>query len=111
MESAMTLLRRLMIWSVPAVLVAALAWSLMPRGGTSTLGAPAMPPVPAVHPAADAPTGQAAAPPSADTLATGEIRAGNLVSRDASGHKRWQIVADDLSLARNGTQVHLRNVH
>lgn len=83
-------------------------------GGSAVGAAP-----PPAHPAADAPHGQATPPaapatgagPSADTLATGEIRAGNLVSRDAAGHKRWQIVADDLSLARNGTQVHLRNVH
>jgi len=117
----MTVLRRIMIWSVPAVLVAALAWSLMPRGGTSSAGLPSAPAPTAERAPVASPHGQAAppqtastaagTPPSADTLATGEIRAGNLVSRDASGRKRWQIVADDLSLARNGTQVHLKNVH
>jgi LPS export ABC transporter protein LptC len=105
--------RRIVIWSVPVLLVAALGWSLMPRSGTSTVGPPA-PPASAHHAGTaqgqTTPASQGAAPP-ADRLATGEIKSGNLVSTDAAGHKRWQIAADDLSLAADGTRVHLQNVH
>jgi len=115
----MALLRRIMMWMVPAALVAALVWSLLPRGGTSTASSQAAPAPAGQHAPRNAPGGRAAASaptartadPSAASLATGEIRAGNLVSTDASGRKRWQIVADDLSLDRDGTRVHLRNVH
>ena len=112
----MTAVRRIVIWSVPALLLAALAWSLAPRSGTSTLVAPPTPQASNAHDPAGASQGDGAAraprgtAPAGDALTGGEIKAGNLVSTDAAGHKRWQIVADDVALARDGTRVRLQNV-
>jgi len=111
------LLRRIMFWMVPAVLVAALAWSLLPRGGAQPTR-PSRPPVVTTGPRpADTPRGQAPSAGQGEQTApaslgpTGEIRAGTLVDTDAAGRKRWQITADTVSLTRGGQTVRLRRVH
>jgi LPS export ABC transporter protein LptC len=115
-----TRLRRAVLWAVPMLLLAGLAWSLVPWGGGPSGTAPQSPAsAPPAHPdqprtsqAAPAPAsgapGRSAAGPGA---AQGEIRAGHLVETDASGHRRWQITADDVALRDGGQVVQLRNVH
>jgi LPS export ABC transporter protein LptC len=119
----MMMARRVMLWAIPIVLLAALAWSLMPRGGTPPDSAP-RPPAIATPPhqgsPAQTPDASGAQPPattdSRDAQAgkgipNGEIRSGHLVDTDASGRRRWQITADDVALAEGGQVMHLRNVH
>jgi LPS export ABC transporter protein LptC len=116
----MIMVRRVMLWAIPVVLVAALAWSLLPRGGTTPDAAVPRPPAGAsashqdgasgVQPGGQ-PAAGAAAQPAERGIPNGEIRSGHLVETDASGHRRWQITADDVALADGGQVVHLRNVH
>ncbi len=127
----MALWRRIMLWAIPGVLLAALAWSLIPHAGP-----PAAPTAagradgeagrrtpPAATPD-DRPSGgeahqpggappAGAQPPAASPQAgapSGEIRAGTLVGTDDAGRRRWQIVADDVLLAQGRQMVLLRNV-
>ncbi|HLJ60967.1 MAG TPA: LPS export ABC transporter periplasmic protein LptC [bacterium] len=122
-RSAVLMARRVMLWAIPIVLVAALAWSLMPRGGPQPNTAP-RPPAAATPPqqggTAQTPVSSGAqAPAAADSRAAqagkgipnGEMRSGHLVDTDASGRRRWQITADDIALAEGGQVMHLRNVH
>lgn len=119
----MMIARRVMLWAIPIVLVAALAWSLVPRGGTPP-DTVARPPAVATPPhqgsAARTPDSSGAQPPAAADsgdaqtgkgIPSGEIRSGHLVDTDASGRRRWQITADDVALAEGGQVMHLRNVH
>ncbi len=115
-----TRLRRAVLWAVPMLLLAGLAWSLMPWGGVPSGTAP-RPPASALPAHSNQPrTSQTAtAPPpggpgrsaAGPRAAQGEIRAGHLVDTDAAGHRRWQITADDVALRDGGQVVQLRNVH
>lgn len=131
-------LRRLALWAIPVVLVAALVWSALPRGGGEPVTPPKLPPAPAES-SASPPTaggsGQAggasgtetarprggtgspsAGTPSAEAqrpaagMASGEIKAGNLVGTDDKGHMRWQILADDMTLQQAQQTVALKHV-
>jgi LPS export ABC transporter protein LptC len=133
-------LRRAALWAVPGVLVAALVWSFMPRGGDEQVTPPALPALrggqvrstPAAAPDTTPGSGDAPAAPRgtstsgsdaaaltspqaparglAGGVAAGEIKLGDLVGTDAKGHMRWQIVADDMILQQAGQLVELTNV-
>lgn len=127
-----THLRRAVLWAIPIVLVAALVWSALPRGGEPVMppqlpaagqaGSPqrsSVPPSGADTPdAPDAAAGAAASDATAATsthrpttrLASGEIKLGNLVGTDDQGHMRWQILADDMTLGASQQTVVLKNV-
>ncbi|HXX37647.1 MAG TPA: LPS export ABC transporter periplasmic protein LptC [bacterium] len=124
----MTLLRRGTLWAIPIVLLAALAWSVLPWGGTRPDTTPRPPSVtsPRTDGSASPDDGAPAQrsdgtrrPVNADQgvgsasqgIPNGEIRSGHLVDTDAAGRRRWQITADDVALAQEGRVVHLRNVH
>jgi len=107
-----THLRRAALWAIPAVLVAALVWSALPRGG-----APVTPPkLPAATggqpPASSAPPASATTSPQRPSsgVASGEIKLGNLVGTDEQGHMRWQILADDMMLRQAQQTVALTHV-
>jgi LPS export ABC transporter protein LptC len=132
-------LRRAMLWAVPAALVAALIWSVLPRGGGEPVTPPALPAPPQGGTAQPAAPGAARGgtppgapretPPSAATpagtparspagtpqrpssgVASGEIKLGNLVGTDDQGHMRWQILADDMMLQQSQQTVALTRV-
>lgn len=110
-------LRRVALWAVPVVLVAALAWSMLPRGGGEPVTPPKLP-RPADSPgsaAAPGGAGRPAAPSSTQSssagVASGEIKLGKLVGTDDKGHMRWQILADDMTLQQAQRTVALKNVH
>ncbi len=131
----MTLWRRLMLWGIPAVLLATLAWSLVPHAGPQAAPpAPAGPRAaqPAAARAGDAQVGgpeevvpvegaakratatrpePLAATPVQKTMASGEIHLGTLVGSDEAGRPQWQIKADDVLLGQGQQMVLLRNVH
>lgn len=88
--------RRITYWAIPGVLLAALAWSLIPHGGGGSAPSPAPPPETPGAPHGPAPSG--------------EIRAGTFVGTDDAGHTRWQISADNVLLAQGRKAVLLRNV-
>jgi len=107
-----THLRRAALWAIPAVLVAALVWSALPRGGE-----PVTPPkLPAATggqpPASSAPPASATTSPQRPSsgVASGEIKLGNLVGTDEQGHMRWQILADDMMLRQAQQTVALTHV-
>ena len=133
-----THLRRAALWAIPIVLVAALIWSALPRGGGEQVTPPNLPPPPGgpaastatgsapdqtgspqgteasgTAAAADAPAGAAATGtphrPSGG-VASGEIKLGNLVGTDDQGRTRWQILADDMTLGEAQQTVALKNV-
>ena len=121
-------LRRVGLWAIPVMLVAALVWSVLPRGGGEPVAPPTLPPAPAdagtssprssgspdaaTTPAA---AGGASAPGAAAqrpgaAVASGEIKLGNLVGTDDKGHMRWQILADDMMLQQAQQTVALKRV-
>ncbi len=126
----MILWRRTLLWAIPGVLLAALGWTLVPHGGPpSTVTPPGRADEagrtnpPAGTPDAGASAGgtshagstpPAAGAPDAGTppvgMPSGEIRLGTLVGSDDAGHKRWQILADDVLLVQGRQMVILKNV-
>ena len=120
-----THLRRAALWAIPAVLVAALIWSALPRGGEQVTP-PKLPTAPGTPPASSsagprqpapsgAGAGAAASAPAAPQrpssgVASGEIKLGNLVGTDEQGHMRWQILADDMMLRQAQQTVDLTHV-
>jgi LPS export ABC transporter protein LptC len=101
--------RRIMFWAIPGVLLAALAWSLIPHGGHRQAqdGPPPGGSASGRPPAAGS---QTPATPAHRAVPGGEIQAGTLVGTDEAGRKRWQIAADDVLLVQGGNEVLLRNV-
>jgi LPS export ABC transporter protein LptC len=117
---SMANLRRIALWTIPVVLVMAVIWSALPHGGGEQAAPPALPPAMpnngAAQPAAPAPSPSSAAAPSgavgvtpSASVASGEIKLGNLVGTDDHGRTRWQILADDMVL-RSQQTVALTNV-
>ena len=93
-SAPMILVRRIVLWGIPGVLIIALAWSLLSRGGG---------PREATHPSPPRDTGSA--PAASDTATpSGMIRLGDLVGRDDRGRTRWRIAAAGVTL-EEGTQV------
>jgi LPS export ABC transporter protein LptC len=135
-----THLRRVALWAIPVVLVAALVWSGLPRGGGEPVTPPALPapaaPSASSPGAAGAPAGSSQAPPAdaagvpsgarplsaagpaaagtaqrpSSGVASGEIKLGNLVGTDDQGRVRWRILADDMMLRQAQQTVALRSV-
>lgn len=133
-------LRRVALWAVPVGLVAALVWSMLPRGGGEPVTPPRLPPAADSAASSSQPAGAAArsgqagatppagspgattsggagtseaassAPPSGAGVASGEIKRGNLVGTDDKGHMRWRILADDMTLQEAQRTVALKNV-
>ncbi len=93
--------RRIMVWAIPGVLLAALAWSLIPHGG---------PVGPASRGEGPARSSGSGAPVAPRPLPSGEIQSGALVDTDEAGHKRWEIAADDVVLLQGREVVRLKNV-
>jgi LPS export ABC transporter protein LptC len=115
-------LRRVALWAIPVLLVAAVVWSALPHGGEQVTP-PALPAAPGGVTSAAAAGGSppgganAAAPSSGGTPrrpsaggASGEIKLGNLVGTDEEGHTRWRILADDMTLQQARQTVALKNV-
>ncbi len=99
-SAALVLVRRIILWGIPGVLLAALAWSLLPHGGGPREGSQPspVPGVPSVPPSPAAPT------PS------GAIRLGNLVGTDDRGRTRWRITAAAVTLEEGMQVVLLRGI-
>jgi LPS export ABC transporter protein LptC len=112
--------RRIALWAVPIALVAALVWSVLaPRTPPERSPGPAPPPAAQEEPggAPPSPSPDAARPPGSESprgsggvAPYGEIHLGDLVGTDPSGHKRWQITADQVTLAQGRQVVLLRGV-
>ena len=96
------LMRRILSWGVSGMLIAALAWSVLPRGGTPK----------AVRPSAG--IGQedasSASPAPESGTPSGTIRLGNLVGTDDRGRTRWKIAAADVTLEEGTRVVLLRGI-
>jgi len=92
-------LRRVLLWTVPGVLVAALAWSLLPRARPPerTL----RPPPAATQTDTPSPDGPGRTSAPGEGAPYGVIRLGDLTGTDDSGRKRWRIVADQVTLVRS----------
>jgi LPS export ABC transporter protein LptC len=111
-------LRRAALWAIPAVLVAALIWSALPRGGGEQVTPPKFPAAPQTEPSrppsarggASGPTATATPQRPSSGVASGEIKLGNLVGTDEQGHMRWQILADDMMLGQAQQTVALKHV-
>ncbi len=100
------IVRRIMLWAGPAALVAALLWSLLPHGE---------PP----HSKPRSPTSSRDAAPLSETTRQsapgavapyGVISLGDLVGTDETGHKRWRITAERVTLAQGKQVVLLQGV-
>ena len=96
-------MRRILFWGVPGVLIAALAWSVLPRGGT---------PKEAARPSTGISQKDASSVPPAPESGTpsGTIRLGNLVGIDDRGRTRWKIAAADVTLEEGTRVVLLRGI-
>src|SRR5579864_3136119 len=127
-------LRRAALWAIPVVLVAALVWSALPRGGGESVTPPVLPAPVAPSAASSRAAGAAAAgsaqgrgaaggdsqatpaaasgtaPRPSSGVASGEIKLGNLVGTDAQGRVRWRVLADDMILRQAQQTVALKNV-
>lgn len=92
-------LRRVLLWTIPGVLLAALAWSLLPRATPPerTL----RPPLAATQTDTRPPEGQGTTSAQGGEAPYGVIRLGDLTGTDDSGRKRWRIVADQVTLVRS----------
>ncbi|HEX4835836.1 MAG TPA: LPS export ABC transporter periplasmic protein LptC [bacterium] len=96
------LMRRILFWGVPGVLIAALAWSVLPRGGT---------PKEAARPSAGMGQDASSVPPAPESgTPYGTIQAGNLVGTDDRGRTRWKIAATHVSLEEGTRVVLLRGI-
>jgi len=111
-QTAWAVVRKFLLWAVPAALVAALVWTFLPHGGT-----PPSPQAPSTHTAASprqspADAGSEAAAPAQESRVEpyAKIRQGDLEGTDPEGGKRWRIVADDVTVVQNRQVVLLRNV-
>lgn len=116
--------RRVMLWGIPAVLVAALIWSFVPHEAAPPAGPasggraapagsqrPGSGGVPASGPSrAHSPTPGDTTPEHRPGVSSGEIRFGDLLSTDDHGEPRWKIVADDMALGEGGHVVILKRV-
>jgi LPS export ABC transporter protein LptC len=91
-------LRRVLLWTIPGLLVAALVWSLLPRATPPerTL----RPPTAATQTDTPSPDGPGRTSASGEGAPYGVIRMGDLTGTDDSGRKRWRIVADQVTLVR-----------
>jgi LPS export ABC transporter protein LptC len=97
----MILVRRILLWAVPGVLIVALAWSFFLHGGPPREGRYPSP----------APGAASAPPPPATATPSGTIRLGNLVGTDDRGRTRWRITAADVTLEEGAQVVLLRGIH
>ncbi len=107
--SMLLLWRRIMVWGIPGVLLAALAWSLIPHGGPSPAPGSRAPEDSAAARSSAAGAQTPAVPPHGP-VPSGEIKTGTLVGTDEAGHKRWELAADDVVLVPGRDVVRLKNV-
>jgi len=107
--------RRVLLWAIPCVLVAALAWTFRPPPRGATAGADISAPVPV-------PSGGTADEPSRPTDPPNErtgsaskpyaqIYQGDLEGTDDSGRQHWHLVADDVTVDQSKELVILKRVH
>ncbi len=131
---AWSVVRSILFWGIPAVLVATLIWTFLPHGhAPSRASAPATAPgastPSAPSPANDSshtnnPSPPASAPPALDpapelgpsaepepgTPPLAEIRQGDLEGIDETGRQQWRIVADVVTVVHDKNAVLMRNV-
>jgi LPS export ABC transporter protein LptC len=107
--------RKVLLWAVPCVLIAALAWTFRPPSPGATSGAdisaPAPPPS---RGAADEPSRPADLPSGRDRAGSkpyAQIYQGDLEGTDDSGRQHWHLVAEDVTVDQGKELVILRKVH
>ena len=107
--------RKVLLWGIPCVLIAALAWTFRPpsRGATSGGDIPAPAPAPSGG-AADEPS-RPADPPNATTESRSkpyaQIYQGDLEGTDDSGRQHWHLIAEDVTVDQSKELVMLKKVH
>lgn len=117
---AWSVVRSIVFWGIPALLVATLIWTFLPHGhapsrapatapGASTPSTPSPPA--SAPPAVEAPSGTgSSAEPGPGARPFAEIRQGDLEGTDETGRQQWRIVADAVTLVHDKNAVLLRNV-
>jgi len=130
MRALWTGVRRFWLWAIPGVLLAVLIWTFLPHPGPVPAAPPPPPKETAQHadPSGGAPPAPAPSPaslPSGVSLPPGipsqealhdssvpyaEIRQGDLTGTDATGHARWRIVAEDVTVDQEKKVVSIRSV-
>lgn len=107
--------RRVLLWAIPCVLIAALAWTFRPPPHGATAGADISAPVPGSSGAAvDAPSRPAE--PSDGGTGSGskpyaQIYQGDLEGTDDSGRQHWHLIAEDVTVDESKELVILKKVH
>lgn len=101
--------RRVLLWAIPAALVAVLVWTMLPHSGTAPRAASPAPTPPIDAPAA---VGGGAPPPTSPPPQSpyAQIREGDLVGTDEAGQPRWRVVADAVTVQQNKQVVLLKRV-
>jgi LPS export ABC transporter protein LptC len=125
---AWSVVRSILFWGIPAVLVATLIWTFLPHGhvpprATALPTAPGGPtpstPPPTVNPSPPAGAPPAVEPPPGTGSSAepeqgarpfAEIHQGDLEGTDESGRQQWRIVADAVTVIHDKDTVLLRNV-
>ena len=107
--------RKVLLWAIPCVLIAALAWTFRPPSRGATSGADISAPLPASPGGtADEPS-RPADPPNertgSESKPYAQIYQGDLQGTDDSGRQHWHLVADDVTVDQSKELVILKRVH
>jgi LPS export ABC transporter protein LptC len=120
---AWSVIRSVLFWGIPAVLVATLVWTFLPHEHLASRATP--PPEasgPPRFPVDPSPPGSerltvepppgtgSSADPAPGATPYAEIRQGDLEGTDETGRQRWRIVADVVTVVHSKDAVLLRNV-
>jgi LPS export ABC transporter protein LptC len=119
---AWSVVRSIVFWGIPALLVATLIWTFLPHGhvppratapatapGATTPSTP-FPPASAPPAVAPRPGMGSSADPDPGARPFAEIRQGDLEGTDETGRQQWRIVADVVTVVHDKNAVLLRNV-
>lgn len=118
-QGAWVIIRSILLWAIPSVLVAVLVWTLLPRAGTppprssqpvaeTGVQSPPASGAGSQEPPTASPPGERSLPGSTPVA---QIHQGDLEGTDATGHQRWRIVADDVTVEQGKQTVLFRRVH
>jgi len=105
--------RKVLLWAIPGVLIAALAWTFRPPPPRPTSGTSESAPA-STGSAADESPRPAASPDGrtgSRSLPYAQIYQGDLEGTDDSGRQHWHLVAEDVTVDQGKELVILKKVH
>jgi LPS export ABC transporter protein LptC len=107
--------RKVLLWAIPCVLIAALAWTFRPPSRGVTSGADISAPVQTPSGGAAEVPSRPADPPNGRTESGSkpyaQIYQGDLEGTDDSGRQHWHLIAEDVTVDQSKELVILRKVH